>query len=1336
MKLVRLILVSCILGAAAARGQDGGPSDGAFDRFNHGTLDVATLSEVLPQLADPERRASIRTKILEAKSPPRRELVALLEHPMLAVRLGSLELLEEMAGGDFSFNPWLAGSDPGNLASIARWKAWSGEPPDAKPNGSIFSGEQRRSYLRDLLGDDPDKSSRARRMLEAEGLSAVGFLEAFLIQTPALPAIGRSRVREAQYQIVLARNFGDQAAVLARHLAFGSRDQLLSALGSVREAGRFGIPILRDFVSHPDPLVRETAIDTLLVSGGEPAVVMITPLLAKEPDVNVIHGVIRRLKDIKCKPSMDLVGGFINHPDEDLVVSAIQASLSLSGDQQSAFGSGAGKSNAVADEVIVRALDDSRWRVRAAALEYVALRKLSKAKDRCLVLLDDGDDFVRFAAVKALVAMNAKEALPKLKAMALKDDSMLAAAIEGYGEMEQSLDPDILTKIKAADPDVKLAAIRSIASNEKLALFALRFVEDSNNDVACAVLRSIAGNTERLNDNAFASALVKALRSGDPAKARAITENLSLPKSSSARLDPRLLEGLRMADRSREKTDLDPMYDAFVLPDVGNGAAKRADDEKPGIPGAKEALVEEIVRQVTGGKTPDERFPAALNLARADIDTGYACLLKDLPTYTTARKVMICDQLYSPSSGEALALMAELLRDPVSEVRREAVQCSMSNEDAKALIGQVIRELDREGSLLQPDECYSYRFDYAVRENIPLFRAWCAGVLDSKQSTAPKLVLAAVAARHCANGKLLDSLRALTASGNPLVRRAAWHSLISARSAELAAAAPRLAEDPEAFVREVLPDRSASTGHRWQHRFSDVQVADDQHSDYSGKKLRADESVRAILLRLADKDPSPMIRFEAMFALLDHGVAIDFDAFVSLVSKQSADDHAAHRITRWLSENASRATPALRPLLAVMSPDGMEPDKLKLLQSKIEPSGGKELLTFASLAEGQSKPSDKGTPVLAEEKAVPKAERKSLEVVFFHKPGCQECNKTRQYFEALRKDFPLVAVREVNILETSGTEFNQALCSRFNVPSARHTVAPAVFTQAGYLVGPDIAPLALGKLFADTMGLGQDDQWSVMARPEQVAAAKEVGRRYEAITLPIVIGGGLLDGINPCAFATIIFFLSYLQIARRTPREMLMVGASFILAVFLAYLAAGLVLHQVLETLSSKVAGVQRWMNLGFGGLALLASWLSLKDAWKARAGKLDEMTLQLPGLLKDRIRGVIRSGARARRFVVAAFLAGLVISLLELACTGQVYAPIIYQIQKGRLDAVLWLVIYNLAFITPLIVIFLLAYGGLRSETLIEFQKKHTFAVKLGLALLFLVLALFIFFGGRLLHG
>jgi cytochrome c biogenesis protein CcdA len=335
----------------------------------------------------------------------------------------------------------------------------------------------------------------------------------------------------------------------------------------------------------------------------------------------------------------------------------------------------------------------------------------------------------------------------------------------------------------------------------------------------------------------------------------------------------------------------------------------------------------------------------------------------------------------------------------------------------------------------------------------------------------------------------------------------------------------------------------------------------------------------------------------------------------------------------------------------------------------------------------------------------------------------------RQDIQSLTKEFPLLKLTEYNILDSKGTVLNQALCARFSVPSTKQSVSPAIFTQGGFLITNQITPRSLAELLAKTMKLPQDDQWFHVSSEQIAVAATEVTDRYETLTPTMVIVGGLVDGLNPCAFATIIFFLSYLQISRRTPREMLMVGAAFILAVFLTYLSAGLLLHGIIGTLVTRFSGVQRWMNFLFGGLALIAAILSFRDAWLARGGRLDEMTLQLPGFLKTRIRGVIRTGAKARYFVIAAFVSGLLVSVLELACTGQVYAPIIYQIQQGKLDAVLWLVIYNIAFIIPLIVIFILAYGGLRSEKLIAIQQKHTTAVKIALGILFLALAFVIVF-------
>ena len=119
-------------------------------------------------------------------------------------------------------------------------------------------------------------------------------------------------------------------------------------------------------------------------------------------------------------------------------------------------------------------------------------------------------------------------------------------------------------------------------------------------------------------------------------------------------------------------------------------------------------------------------------------------------------------------------------------------------------------------------------------------------------------------------------------------------------------------------------------------------------------------------------------------------------------------------------------------------------------------------------------------------------------------------------------------------------------------------------------------------------------------------------------------------------------------------------------------------------------------------------------------------MSLNLPKGLRKRINAVIRKGRDTNRYVIGAFATGLVISLLELACTGQVYLPTIIFVSSMpelRLRAIFYLIIYNLLFIFPLIVVFILAYFGTSSKELTSFLQKHAAAVKIGLGILFFAL-------------
>jgi cytochrome c biogenesis protein CcdA len=232
--------------------------------------------------------------------------------------------------------------------------------------------------------------------------------------------------------------------------------------------------------------------------------------------------------------------------------------------------------------------------------------------------------------------------------------------------------------------------------------------------------------------------------------------------------------------------------------------------------------------------------------------------------------------------------------------------------------------------------------------------------------------------------------------------------------------------------------------------------------------------------------------------------------------------------------------------------------------------------------------------------------------------------------------------------------------------------------------------------------------------------------QFRALTTGIVMGAGLLDGLNPCAFTTLIFLISYLSLVGSSRRQILVTGGFFSAAVFLTYLLIGVLFFQFSRALLNT-----RWVSvlihvLLLGVLAILAI-LSAADFFRCRKGRATEITLQLPDSLKARIRERIRKYARSRLGVsLAAFVLGVVIAGMELACTGQVYIPIVTMISEPRYRgaAVSYLIVYNVAFVVPLVAVFLLVAFGVTSERLGVLFTRHVALVKFGFTALFVAMA------------
>ena len=367
------------------------------------------------------------------------------------------------------------------------------------------------------------------------------------------------------------------------------------------------------------------------------------------------------------------------------------------------------------------------------------------------------------------------------------------------------------------------------------------------------------------------------------------------------------------------------------------------------------------------------------------------------------------------------------------------------------------------------------------------------------------------------------------------------------------------------------------------------------------------------------------------------------------------------------------------------------------------------------------------TPVAAPPTARPTPadpEGALIHMAYFYQPGCQECDQVQMALGFLQSRYPQLRVTAFDVKEYAA--LNEWMGQRAGVPEAKRLTAPSVFVGEDALVGDQLFLGSLEALIAKYQATGAARVWEDFHDAE---AAQSIIARFYSLGTLTVMGAGLLDGLNPCAFATLVFFVSYLTFSGRKGRDVLLVGGAFALGVFLTYLVVGLGLWKALGTFGF-LTKMGRWFYILTAALCFGLAVFSLLDYFKARQGQVEEMTLKLPRALRKRINAVIRTGQQTRAFVPVAFVTGAVISLIELACTGQVYLPtIIFVLSVPELQsrAVAYLLLYNICFILPLIVVFLLVYYGTTPNQLSRLVRTHTATVKLGTALLFLVLGLWL---------
>jgi cytochrome c-type biogenesis protein len=229
------------------------------------------------------------------------------------------------------------------------------------------------------------------------------------------------------------------------------------------------------------------------------------------------------------------------------------------------------------------------------------------------------------------------------------------------------------------------------------------------------------------------------------------------------------------------------------------------------------------------------------------------------------------------------------------------------------------------------------------------------------------------------------------------------------------------------------------------------------------------------------------------------------------------------------------------------------------------------------------------------------------------------------------------------------------------------------------------------------------------ALPQALAASGPlpVGSANLGQLLPAVIVTGLVDSVNPCAFAVILLLLAFLFTIRQSRSRILKLGFVYIGLIFLVYFAIGLGILRAVRFSDDPhfVARAGSWILIGLGVINLIEYFFPRFP-----------VKLHMPAVAGDKTNELLKQAT-----VPATVGVGLLVGLCTFPCSGGVYVSIITLLNARTTLGwgVGYLALYNVLFVLPLVVILLGAGNRAVAKRWARWEREHSRPIRLWYGLI-----------------
>jgi len=217
--------------------------------------------------------------------------------------------------------------------------------------------------------------------------------------------------------------------------------------------------------------------------------------------------------------------------------------------------------------------------------------------------------------------------------------------------------------------------------------------------------------------------------------------------------------------------------------------------------------------------------------------------------------------------------------------------------------------------------------------------------------------------------------------------------------------------------------------------------------------------------------------------------------------------------------------------------------------------------------------------------------------------------------------------------------------------------------------------------------------------------------------LPLVGIAALIDSINPCAFGILLLTIAFLLSIGKIRSGILKIGGVYILGLFTVYLLIGLGILQALHIFNTP-----HFMAKAGAGLLIVLGFINLINEFFPSF----PLKLAIPQSAHHKMAELMNKASYP-----TAFLLGALVGICEFPCTGGPYLMVLGLLhdQGTYLAGVGYLLLYNLIFILPLVVILALASDNALLEKVSAWKKSETGRMRLWGGIAMVILGLVIFF-------